>query len=377
MSKYAKVIVGLLVMVLCISISTECFFATEKSITKTKQFQSESTDPTYDDFDKTIIENGNEYELKNIDYKKIDTEKKTEKKDKTTVITKNGLSSKSYKVDSEASYYHDTVTVDGIDYSGTLVNVEYENHTKTNRKGEVSGTKNYGLRATKPTPPSTQSLSYYDSDTGQSYNVNAPLIRLETTDEKWQEYTYIDIVVSNYTDTQFMFNNKIVKHNGTTVLGKEYYNELLNMAGLTNGNYKVSSVSWTGNAYKSGNVKYRNARANIQAYSCAYTAYYYKSFGLEDIPVYTAKLTYKYSDEKVIKTVYTYEAVATYELIESNTTTIPETTSISTKDEVHITATTITTISLLLVISLGFVLLTMFLLTKVKSKNKIKINKKR
>lgn len=378
MSKQAKVIVVLLTISLFLSLSTECCLATEKSITKTKEFQSESTEPSFDDFDKVITENDNRYEFKAVNYKLIDTEEKTEKEDKTTTIEKNGLSSKSYKVDSEASYYHETVTVDGQDYSGTLVKVDYDNHTKTNRKGEVSGTKEYGLRATKPVPPSTRSLPYYDSDTGQSYNVDAPLVRLETTDEKWQNYTYIDIVVSNYTDTQFMFNNKIIKHNGTTVLGSEYYDELLKMAGLSGSNYKISSVSWSGNAYKSGNVKYRNARANIQAYSCAYTAYYYKSFELDDIPVYTAKLTYKYSEEDVVKTIYTYEAAATYELIEEDTT-VPEETNTSTKDEVQITAKTITTISLLLVISLGFVLLSTFLLTKVKSKNKTKnkINNKR
>lgn len=366
-SKRTRVFVVLLAIFVFLFVNAECCFATEKSITKTKEFQSESTEPSFDGFDEVITEDGNRYECKSVDYKLIDTKEKTEKEDKTTTIEKNGLSSKSYKVDSSASYYHETVTVDGKEYLGTLVKVDYDNHTKTNRKGEVSGTKEYGLRATKPEPPATKSLPYYDSDTGQSYNVDAPLTRLETTEEKWQSYTYIDIVVSNYTDTQFMFNDKIIKHNGTSVLGSEYYDELLKMAGLSNGNYKISSVSWSGNAYKSGNVKYRNARANIQAYSCAYTAYYYKSFSLDDIPVYTAKLTYKYSEEDVVKTTYTYKATATYELIEADTT-VPEETNPSTKDEVQITAKTITTISLLLVISLGFVLLSTFLLTKAKSK---------
>lgn len=375
--KYIKYSICIAVAVIFITVGN--YHALENTLERTKEFTSESENPSYNGFEKTVIKDGNTYELQKINYTKTNEDKKTEKKNKTTTVVKDNLYSKSYSVDSSASYYHDKVTVDGKEYDATLVDVEYENHTRTNRKGEVSGSTDYGLRTTKPTPPDTKELQYYDSETRQSFTVNAPLTELKTTSTKWQDYTYIDITVSNYTDTQFMFNGKIIKHDGNTVLDSSYYGELLSMAGLKGDNYRVSSLSWTGEAYKKGNVKYRNARADIQAYSCSYKAYYYSSFSLPDIPSYTAKLKYKYSEENVIKTVYTYKATAIYTAEIQETEAVAETEP-PTEEKAVITVKTVTTISLIFAASLAFVLLFFFLLTQIKKKNKTLgklLNKKR
>ena len=125
-----------------------------------------------------------------------------------------------------------------------MISVEYENNSKTGRSAHVSGTQSYGLRVSKPDVPDTKALTYYDFAAGKTYYIDAPLTSLETTQSQWQDYTYIDIVVSNYTDTQFMFQNKIIKHNGDTVIGSEYYSELLSMAGLSGSDYKVTLILW-------------------------------------------------------------------------------------------------------------------------------------
>lgn len=368
--RYIKVFFCFVIVMLAILLSLNNYYASEKDIEVSKSFTSESENPTYNEFEKIITKNGVDYELKSVDYEKIDTEKKTEKRDKTTTVVKENLRSKSYSVDSNASYYHEKINVDGKDYNCTLVDVTYENHTKTNRHGEVSGSTDYGLRTTKPNPPSTKSLSYYDSDTGQTYNVDAPLTELKTTETKWQDYTYINLVFSNYTDTQFMFNDKVIKNDGNTVLGSNYYDELLSMAGLSGDNYKIKSVYWTSDAYMNGNVKYRNARADIQAYSCAYKAHYYLNFSLPDVPSYTAKLKYKYSEENVIKTIYKYKAKAKYRLIEEGTTVAATQPTTEPPKKAEITVKTVTTISLIFAISLAFVLLIFFLITRIKKENK-------
>lgn len=365
-----KIVILIFIIIFSISFSCVDYNASENNvIMKTAQFTIENNNPKYDKFSAEIEESGKKYELSDIAYNLLDTNKKTVQEEKTITIVKDDLSSKIYSVDSNASYYHQNLNVDGKEYLGTLINVEYENHTKTNRYGEVSGSKNYGLRSSKPSPPSIMSLQYYDSETGQTLTVDAPMTSLETTSSEWQDYTYIDITVSNYTDTQFMFNNKIVKHNGDTVLPDKYYGELLDMAGLSSSNHKIKSVYWIGDSYKQVNIKYRKARADIQAYSCAYKAHYYKRFSLNDIPTYTATLTYKYAKENIIQTEYKYVAVATYELIEVETTQHPTTEPISTRDEIPVAVKTITTISVLLATSLIFVLLFMFLLAKIKTKN--------
>ena len=369
--KIIKVSVIILSVLLLIGLTTITTKADDEVIKKTAEFTSESNTPKYTEFRSEIEIDGSKYKLDGISYEKLRETPKTVTQDKTTTVSKNNLSSQKY-----STGMTEEIAVDGKNYTGTVTAVDYTDVTIRNRSGEVSGTQDYGLRSDKPDPPQTKSLSYYDGETGQSYDIDAPLIRMEQTDSEWEDYTYIDIVVSNYTDTQFMFNDKVIVHNGTTVLSPEYYPELLSMAGLSGDNHKVSSVSWSGDSYKEGNVRYRNARANIQAYVCAYTAYYYKSFSLPDVPRYNALVTFKYTTENVIKTKYTYRATGTYILTEPKTeeATEPSTAQItlpennSQMEEIPV-AVTVTTISLILVISLAFVLLVLFLLTKIKSKD--------
>ena len=374
-----KVFTLVLAAFVTLSLSSTAVYA-EEEITRTAEFTSESKSPQYSDFPSELEDNGDVYKLGDVTCEKTGEEKKTARQDKTTTVNKTGLKSKSYSVGATES-----ITVDGKNYTGTVTDVKYRDRTARNRTGEVSGTENYGLRVDKPTPPSSKSLPYYDNLTGQSFNVDAPLTRLEETNSQWQDYTYIDIVVSNYTDSQFMFNDKIIHHNGSTVLDSSYYPELLSMAGLNGNSYKISSINWIGDSYKSGNVRYRNARANIQAYSCSYTAHYYKSFSLSDVPLYDAEITYSYSQENVIKTVYKYRATAHYSLVKTTEAQTEKQTEVQTTEEITtvpqtqpqtepskeepITVQTVTTISLILVLSLAFVLLGFFLLTKIKSKN--------
>lgn len=348
-------------------------------ITKTEEFTSESKEPEYDKFEKTIKTEGETYQLKNIDYDLLSTDKKTEDVDRETMVTKNNLSDRSYRVGQT-----DTITVDGKSYSATLIDVQYETIMKQQRYGEVSGTKEYGLQTSKPSPPDTISLPYYDADTGKNYIISAPMMELKTTSSIWQDFTYIDIVVSNYTDNQFVFNGNVIKHNGNSVLPSNYYSELLSMAGFNDNTHKISNISWSGGAYKSGSVTYRNARANIQAYASSYTAYYYKRFELEDAPSYNAKLKYKYKEENVIKTVYNYKATASYELMSKeestkenvNETVEQETTNAPFREyDVEFTVKAVTTISLLLAMSLAVVLLVMFLLAKLKLRKADRVKK--
>lgn len=359
----------LLISVVFLFSSTAVVNAAE-TITKTEEFTSESKEPEYDKFDKTIKSEGKEYQLNNIDYELLSADKKTEDVERETTVTKNNLTEKIYQIGQT-----DTVTVDGQNYRATLIDVQYETIMKQQRYGEVSGTKEYGLQTSKPTPPSTISLPYYDADTGRNYTISAPMTELKTTSSLWQDFTYIDIVVSNYTDSQFVFNGNVIKHNGDSVLPSNYYSELLSMAGFNDSKHKISSISWSGEAYKSGSVTYRNARANIQAYASSYTAYYYKRFELEDAPSYNAKLIYKYKEENVLKTVYHYKATATYELIAKEESTIEnveetveqETTNVPFREyDTAFTVKAVTTVSLLLAMSLAVVLLVTFLLTKLK-----------
>ena len=226
------IIISALLIIIPISVN-----AAESTIKKTAEFTSESTSPKYDKFEKKINSNGSSYELDDVSVEKIGEEKKTQLQDKTTTQTKSNLSSKSIQIGST-----ENITVDGKSYVGKVTDVVYQDNTKINRTGEVNGSEDYGLRVDKPTPPSTKSLPYYDAETGQNMNINAPMTELKKTSEQWQKYTYINITVSNYTDTQFMFNNKKINHNGSTVLGSDYYSELIGMAGLSGSNYRVSSV---------------------------------------------------------------------------------------------------------------------------------------
>ena len=340
----------------------------ENKVIRTAEFTSDSQTPYYKDFPSEIEEQGKKYKLGDISYEKLSEDKKTSSQEKTTTVNKTKLQNKSYSVGST-----ETITVDGKTYAGTVIDVSYTDMTVGNRTGEVNGSQDYGLRVDKPDAPATKSLPYLDELTGQSFNVDAPMTKLEQTGSQWQDYTYIDIVVSNYTDSQFMFNDRIIHHNGSTVLDSSCYPELLSMAGLQGNSYKVSSVNWIGESYKSGNTRYRNARANIQAYSCSYTAYYHKAFSLPDVPSYNAKITFKYTQENVLKTIYKYKAIGYYTLVPVQKKQTVETEKTNPTEPIvespPITVKTVTTISLILVLSLAFVLLGFFLLTKLKSKD--------
>lgn len=340
----------------------------EQTISKDKEFTSTDKEPKYDGFTTIITENGEQYELTDIQYKSNGTVDSGKTVSRTTTRTVNGLSRKSYSVGQT-----DTISENGKEYKAKIINVDYETNTTGNRWGEVSGSKDYGLQTEKPSAPDTMALSYYDSETGQVFVIDAHLTSLEQTSSEWQDYSHIDIEVSNYTDSKYMFEGNVINSNGSTVLPESYYPTLLSLAGMNDGNYRISSVYWLGEAYKNGSVKNRQARADIQAYSASYTAHYYEKFSLDGITTYDATIEYEYDvpleDDQPV---YKYIATATYTLIKPEPATVKPKAAVENAREIEpeTVIKTITTLSLLLVLCLGFVILIMFLLTKFKLRKK-------
>ena len=336
----------------------------ERTITKEKEFTSTEKDPEYDGFTTVITENGKRYELSDVQYENNGTVESSKTVNSTTTRTITRLNSKSYSVGQT-----DTITENGNEYKARITNVSYETNTEGNRWGEVSGSKDYGLQTEKPSAPGTMELSYYDSSTGQTITVDAPLTDLEQTSSQWQYYSYIDIEVSNYTDSKYMFDGDIIYNDGNTVLPESYYSKLLSMAGMNDDNHKISSIYWLGAAYKNGSVKNRQARAEIQAYSASYTAHYYKKFPLDGVTTYDATIEYEYDIPiEDNQPVYKYTAIAKYTLIVQSTESKESVERERTNTETVVK--TITTLSLLLVLCAGFVILAMFLLTKFKLRKK-------
>ena len=339
----------------------------DHTITKEKEFTSEDKKPEYKGFTSIISENGKEYELTDIQYTNKGTVNSGKTITKSTSLTKTGLNNKSYIVGQM-----EKISDNGNSYEARITDVIYETNTEGNRWGEVSGSKDYGLQSEKPSVPDTMPINYYDSDTGHTLTVEAHLTDLEQTSSQWQYFSYIDIEVSNYTDSKYMFEGNVINNDGRTVLPESYYSVLLDMAGMNDDKHRISSIYWLGDAYKSGSVKNRQARADIQAYSASYTAHYYERFSLDDITTYNATIKYEYEvpveDDRPI---YKYKATATYTFIEQETEAI-----VSTADEnkpiipKETVIKTITTLSLLLVLCLGFVILVMFLLTKLRLRKK-------
>lgn len=345
-----------------------------QTILREKEFTSTEKSPDYNGFSTVITEDGKQYELSDIQYKNNGLLKSGNTVSKTTIQTKTGLSSKSYAVGQT-----DLIYENGKEYTARIINVSYESNTEGDRWGEVSGSKDYGLQDEKPSVPDTMALDYFDSETGQSLIIDAHLTSLEQTSTQWQYYSYIDIEVSNYTDSKYMFEDNVIKNDGRSVLPQRYYADLLTMAGMNDDKHRISSIYWLGDAYKSGSVRNRQARAEIQAFCASYTAHYYERFSLEDITTYNATIEYEYDiPVEDDQSVYRFTAIATYTLVERETESFT-----STDDErkqhtpKETVVKTITTLSLLLILSLGFVILVMFLLTKFKLRKKdFYINKK-
>lgn len=366
-----------LIMLIHVGISSSINAATlpTQTITEEKEFTSADKEPIYKGFSTVISKGDKQYELTDISYKRIGTEKDSNTVSKTTTRTKTGLNGKYYSVGQT-----DTITENGKEYVAKIINVTYNESTEGNRWGEVSGNKDYGLQTDKPTPPNTMTLSYYDSGTGETLSIDAPLTELKQTSSQWQDYSYIDIEVSNYTDSKYMFEGNVINNDGRTVLPESYYSTLLRLAGMNDGKHRISSVYWMGGAYQNGSVKNRQARANIQAYSASYTAFYYKKFSLNNITTFDANIEYQYdAPVQGNQPLYRYTATATYSMISRETTAQIESPNHKaatgdesqrekpTQEEV---VKTITTLSLLLVLCAGFVILIMFLLTKFKLRKK-------
>lgn len=345
-----------------------------QTILREKEFTSTEKSPDYNGFSTVITEDGKQYELSDIQYKNNGLLKSGNTVSKTAIQTKTGLSSKSYAVGQT-----DLIYENGKEYTARIINVSYESNTEGDRWGEVSGSKDYGLQDKKPSVPDTMALDYFDSETGQSLIIDAHLTNLEQTSTQWQYYSYIDIEVSNYTDSKYMFEDNVIKNDGRTVLPQRYYDDLLSMAGMNDDKHRISSIYWLGDAYKSGSVRNRQARAEIQAFCASYTAHYYERFSLEDITTYNATIEYEYDiPVEDDQSVYRFTAIATYTLVERETESF---TSTDDERKQHIqeetVVKTITTLSLLLILCLGFVILVVFLLTKFKLRKKdFYINKK-
>ena len=357
----------ILVIVLLLLLSNLSFavvYADEQeNIIKTAEFTTLNDEKVdYGGFQKSIEENEKKYNLSDIKYEEQSTNKEEVKETKKVDDAIGNLTSKNYRVDENADYYTKKVKDGNKEYTAVLVSVKYDDNTMTSRTASVSGEQNLGYSTNQPSVPKTMQLSYYDSPTGKTYTVDAPLTSLETTGNSWIDAQYIDITVYNYTPTQYMINDRLIKHNENTVMSSDEYNLILDMAGYSRDLYKVKRVYWTSDPYNNGPVKNRNARADLQAFASYYTAYYGQSINLDDIPSYTAHLEYQYEAVKKTDIIHHYKAIATYKIDETTTT------EATTEKQPEISTPVFFTISLFLALSILTVIIIILILAKKKKR---------
>ncbi len=208
-------------------------------------------------------------------------------------------------LDSEEYAPDTSIEEDGVEYELSDMEVDSVEDVYVQ---EVSTYTDYSKKVTSSSVPQTKTASVVNEKTGATQEVVCQLSSVDRTGTALNE-SHIDIVFQEYDADTFVWGSYTIAKdeespnlNGTA---------LLKSVGLDTSSSYVTDVYWVGDAYESGGVIFRNARADVMTTGSTYRATYTGS-------ITTTGTVYKmtYTGQKSTEAgtpVYEIAATAVYE----------------------------------------------------------------
>ncbi len=261
----------------------------EQIFTSTKTEVFADTDDVSIPFEEQIEEGEQRYTLGEVTYEVVSTEEATEPKTVTHTETIEGLSTQSAEPTETI-----TVNQEGQAVDMTVADISYTDTTVTGRTTALEAFTDFNLQVIAPTPQPSKIIEHTDPENGNTTTVTLPFSHLETvTDWHWRDDVSIPITFSVYNAEYYAIGDTLVPYNPDTpaLAGQEA--TILSMVGLNTDQYRITSFSWDGAPYQSGDTTLRNAVAHGERYVAGYRAVYADTISLLDLPQYTATVTYE------------------------------------------------------------------------------------
>ena len=278
--------------------------ATKDTVTDTKEYTTINKDETGIEFAQTLKKDGKSYKLGSVGYKILDKTPVKEKQEVTKTV-------ESDLVKKTDEYTPDeSITEDGIEYFlKDCTVIDGSEYTQ-------DFTKSYDYLETDVSIPNNQVFTGTDEN-GNTVEINGKLVKQETlSDGEWMN-TDVTIQFDHYDTGVFEWQGGAIENNSANPL-EGHYDELLQAVGADTTNYRVVSTEWSGDAYESDGIVYRNAVAHVQ-----YFVHYVRATYSGAIEYVKYESTYQGTQEvdSADKYSYTIRATATYERVRALTTT--------------------------------------------------------
>lgn len=311
-----RIFAWLMMAIMVISLFSFPVFAASETPTengdliKTEQFTTTKTEDFQYDFEENIKENGKKYKLKSISYDVLSSEPiQREEQVIHTVDYKNR-----YSKDVQPAETLE-ITKDGKPLTVTFSDLSYTPTTITNRSETVSAYTDFSYKTVTPQPNQTKTITYYDNASGKNITATLPLKELKLVDDwAWRDDVTIPIEFSLYDAEYYALGDKLVPYNDEKPALQGYENDLLAVLNLDTNKYKITNITWDGEPYYVGEVRYRKAIATGERYAANYVAVYESKVELPNVPGYNAVATYTNTvDVNSGEREYTVQATAVYE----------------------------------------------------------------
>ncbi len=291
----------LLVLVMVVTFSSDAYAGTEDTITKEYEYTAKYLDDRKNEFDETISDDDETYNLTDIKYEVVGQTPILETVGVGKVVTTEDM------IVNENYSPQNTISENGVDYILTDCTIlDGSQYTR-------QYTEYYDFIATDvENIPQTKAMTVKD-EAGNTVEVAGTLKSKEVTANGDWKSAEIEIVFENYDAGVFEWQGVTINGNSDEPL-KGYETELLQSVGETTDSCKIISTEWVGAAYEENGVMYRKAKANVQQYVNYVRATYTAN-------VDYAKYTCIYHGTQQVPSTtdfeYQIKAVATYTLKET------------------------------------------------------------
>ena len=293
----------LLMFTLATAIPQQVSAAEVETLTRQQEFTADSKDfEGCAQFEKDIISEGKQYELKDITYKVLKTDY---------------LDKKEKMVEGESSL-KETITENGLVYR--LVESEKEEKVLSpERVQAVAAYDDYDYAVTAETVPGTKSVTVTDEATGESVEVACSFVGI-TIVGSTAVTEDMTITFENYDAAYYEYNGSFIPKNDDVPALAGYEGQLLAGVGAPEGS-TITNIEWAGEPYHSEDGLYcRDAVATVQQPTQVYRAAYQGAIISPEKKVAVYKGTYEAPDKEG-RVKYKVQATAFYEAQEK--TSIP------------------------------------------------------
>lgn len=286
------------------SIATPNSAESENSIVLEKTFKTTNKEDTGRDvFNDTYEKDGVTYELSNITSEILDEE--TVEGD-SYIYTTAGVSEQGELIDPEQT----------IEHNGTIYQLKSKELKETTSDAftkHVERTISYFDIEDNDQIPGIAEIVATD-DFGNEISKYMPLIDFTIEKENWDSSFEFPIKITDYDADSFMLNGTEVQKGDPLI---NYEREFLEYLGLDVDYYKINSIEWDGEEYRSNGHVCRNAIAKGDKVIKDITALYGGEMAFGTATLYSYECTY-INPEKPDTTIYTVKATATYKVSHDN-----------------------------------------------------------